>query len=452
MTMSPVKTVILNCTEAVYPQDWLDRRVKEFTNALRTCPTLDIYAALDLRDETSSKAAGMFLETAAADLILVNMASWHITPYVISAIRKHTATPLLVYSMGGRYDETGKLHSPAGPAGLTALTPALRDFGFRFKVIYEEPGSDVKSAEIEAFAQVVAARKKVLNSRIGLIGYANMGLYTCAYDKTHVQKKLGVEIEDYFSYEIGKRMDEESDEKIAALCREIRETVTFTNDVDDETLGRTLRLYSVMKEKAKERDLAAISIKCVCGVTEHMGIKPCMVQSLLANKDLSVICECDALGLVTNVIMSAVTGQTSVFMENYEFLSKEVLVGICGFLPKDFVDGEFKFKASKLGSFFLGISCVSAAKTGPITFGRLFRKGDGYAMFLSRAEARKPMKWTELGWEEPTPDFPSLLIEPEMPISHYVDLCPGQHIILVQGDHYEKISQLCRLMDIEVVS
>lgn len=450
--MNKVNVAVLNCKESVYPQAWLDDRIDAFMDGLRQCGSIQVVYSAEVRNEDTAKIAATALNTIDPDMILINLASWHITPQIVSVIKNKKATPLLIYSMGGRKDETGKLHSPAAPAALTALTPALKELGYRFKVIYEESGADLKLAEIEQYAQVIAAYKKVTNARIGLIGYADMGLYTCAYDKTHVQKHLGLEIEDYFSYDIGKKMDNADAAVIAAVKEEIKSSVVFTNEVSDYALDRAARLYTVMKDKANDRGLDAISIKCVCGATECMGINPCMAQSLLSNKDLSVICECDAMGLITNVMMSAISGKTSVFMENYEFLKKEVLVGICGFLPRDFADGPFQFKASRLGDFFIGISCISKVKTGKITFGRLFKKGDGYGMFLSRAEARSPMKWTELGWEEPTPDFPSLLIEPEMDISHYVENCPGQHIIIVQGDYYDQMCELCKLMGIEVVS
>jgi hypothetical protein len=61
------------------------------------------------------------------------------------------------------------------------------------------------------------------------------------------------------------------------------------------------------------------------------------------------------------------------------------------------------------------------------------------------------MKWIELGWEEPSPDFPSVLLKLDIPVSEYVDKVPGQHIILVHGDWIEQLSELCRLMNIRVV-
>ena len=87
---------------------------------------------------------------------------------------------------------------------------------------------------------------------------------------------------------------------------------------------------------------------------------------------MQIICECDAYGLVTSIILSTVTGQTSAFVEHYEVFDKEVLVGVCGFIPQDFIDGDFEIKSANLGEYNTGISNVSKLKCGEITYGRFY--------------------------------------------------------------------------------
>jgi L-fucose isomerase-like protein len=450
--MKKARALLLHCWEEVYPVQWLKTVIDEMETGIRSLDSVEIAGSYELKNNLTAAEAVSGTEKLTFDFIIVNIVSWHITPYIMSVLKNHPDKPLLVYSTGGRTDASGKLHSPASPAALTALTPVLKDLGYRFKVIYEKPNEPHKFNRIGKYAHIISAYKQITNARIGLIGYADMGLFTCVYDKTEVFKKLGIEIEDYFSYEIGKVMDDTPQSVIDTVKSDIKARTVFTNEVSDAALDRAARLYYAMKNKADDRGLSALSIKCVSGATKFMGINPCMAQSLLADRNFAVICECDAHGLITTVMLSALTGRTAVFMENYEFLDEQVLAGICGFLPKDFSDGEHMFKSSRLGDFFIGISCVSKVKTGPITLARLFKKGGSYAMFLSRAETMPPMKWTELGWEEPTPDFPSLLIKPEIGMERYVAECPGQHIVIVQGDCLDAMKDLCALMDIEVIS
>ena len=444
------RVMLLCCGESVYPCEWLYEYYTEIRHGLTELDielagahlVIDEHAIVPIREE---------LKNTEFDVIVVHFVSWHISGYVTSIIKDYKHIPILAWATGGR-TRNGKLHSPASAAGITAFLPVLKEMGFKYKAIYEKPDEPHRFKDVEQYARTARAYAKVKNSRVGLVGYADMGLYTCSYDKTAVFTKLGIDVEDYFSYEIGERMSKVSDEEIQDIAAGIKSKFRFENEVSRQALDKIARLYSVLKSKVEERGLDAISIKCVQGVTKYMGVNPCMAQSLLAGRDLSVICECDAYGLITNMMMSMLTSQTAAFMENYEFFDNEILVGTCGFLPLDFADGELKARSANLGDFFIGMSNVSKARTGVVTFARLFKENDCFRMFAARGEAKDPPKWIELGWEEPTPDFPSLLIKLEMSAQRYMETVPGQHIIISYGDCLEQLKDLCAMMDIEVVT
>ena len=239
-------------------------------------------------------------------------------------------------------------------------------------------------------------------------------------------------------------------EEVAAAVAEIKADMVCENVIKDEVIARIARLYLVMKGKKDQRGLDAISIKCVFGVN-NLGFNACLAQSLLANKDTSVICECDAYGLATGIMLSRVTGQCSAFVENYEAFDDTVLVGVCGFIPKDMTEGDWRFRSANLGEYNTGISNVSRMKLGQITYGRLYESKGQYKMFLARGEAKDHIKWTEAGWNEPTPDFPSFLLDPGMSVQHYLENVPGQHILFVYGDYLEDMKLFCKFMGIEVV-
>ncbi len=447
--MKKVNAIILNVGEQQYPQDFLANAAEEICAEIRKMDVnvTEIFSVMNFNDAVvvSEKISGI-----EPDLFIINFFSWHITPNVMHIIKNYRQVPLLIWGIGGVTDKTGKLHSPAAAAGITGFLPVVKEFGFKYKVILEKPDSPHAYKEAADFIHSVSAAKTIRSSRIGLIGYADMGLYTCAYDKTQLFRKIGIDIENYCGYEIADLMTAFSEDKVKAAMQEIRSITSAQNDIPDKALEKVTRLYLAMKDKADGRNLDAISVKCVDGITK-LGFNPCLAQSLLADKDLSVICECDAYGLVTSIILSSVTGQTSAFVEHYEVFDDEVLVGVCGFIPRDFIDGDFKIKSANLGEYNTGISNVSKLKCGSVTFGRFFASNGKFKMFLSKGETTPSPKWTELGWEEPTPDFPAVLLKPDMVMDEYIEKVPGQHIIMVYGDYFEKIKEVCGLLDIEVV-
>lgn len=447
--MQKIDVVMLHLGEEQYPQDYLDKVAVELREQVgkMDCNLMGSYKIMCFADAERTVEA---LKGKQVDLFIVNFLSWHITPYVMHLLKNYRETPLLIWGIGGTTDGTGKLHSPAAAAGVTGFMPIIKEFGFKYKLILTKPDSDHAFDQVADYIHSVSCAKTVRASRIGLIGYADMGLYTLAYDKTGLFKKLGIDIEDYSGYEIANLMQAFPQEKVQQTIDWIKATTKSENVIADKAMENVARLYLAMKDKSDGRNLDAIAVKCVNGITK-LGFNPCLAQSLLADKDVSVICECDAYGLVTSIILSTVTGNASAFVEHYEVFDNEVLVGVCGFIPKDFIDGDFKIKASNLGEYNTGISNVSKLKTGEVTYGRFYNENGKFKFFLCHGNTKPSPKWTELGWAEPTPDFPAVLLELEMPVQKYIENVPGQHVIMVYGDHVEKIKTVCDLLDVEVV-
>jgi len=448
MKLEKIRVAVLSVGDQQYPQDRLGEVISRVRSAISALPCVaEAVAATIMNDEDATRAE-LALKDQHFDAIVVNYVSWHITPFVMRTLKHFRDTPVLVWGIGGR-TQNGKLDAPAAAAGVTAIVPLLKQMGYRYEVICEKPDEALRIEACDLFLRQAAAAKAVRSARIGLVGYADMGLYSCAYDKTLVFDRLGVDIEDYYSSEMLEKMDAFSEREVAAVIADIHRDFTFTNNIPDSVLNRVCRLYLAMADKRDQRGLDAISIKCVNGVTK-MGFNPCLAQTLLADKDVSVICECDAYGMLTGIMFSRATGQASAFVENYEVFDGAVLVGVCGFIPKDFVDGDQRIRSANLGEFNTGISNVSRMKTGKVTYGRLYQAGDAYRMFLAEGEALPSPKWTESGWAEPTPDFPSVLLKPGMDVQTYLENVPGQHIIMVYGEHLEEMKLLCKLLGIEV--
>ena len=448
MKLEKIRVAVLSVGDQQYPQDRLGEVISRVRSAISALPCVaEAVAATIMNDEDATRAE-LALKDQHFDAIVVNYVSWHITPFVMRTLKHFRDTPVVVWGIGGR-TENGKLDAPAAAAGVTAIVPLLKQMGYRYEVICEKPDEALRIEACDLFLRQAAAAKAVRSARIGLVGYADMGLYSCAYDKTLVFDRLGVDIEDYYSSEMLEKMNAFSGGEVAAVIADIHRDFTFTNNIPDSVLNRVCRLYLAMADKRDQRGLDAISIKCVNGVTK-MGFNPCLAQTLLADKDLSVICECDAYGMLTGIMFSRATGQASAFVENYEVFDDAVLVGVCGFIPKDFVDGDQRIRSANLGEFNTGISNVSRMKTGKVTYGRLYQAGDAYRMFLAEGEALPSPKWTESGWADPTPDFPSVLLKPGMDVQIYLENVPGQHIIMVYGEHLKEMKLLCKLLGIEV--
>ena len=198
---------------------------------------------------------------------------------------------------------------------------------WRYKHIYDYPDSEPKFEEVIRFSKIVDTIEALNGSRVGAMGYCDMGLYSLMLDGVAFKKQLGMDIEDIFSYEAGKSADEVPWEEVDKVVEEIRTDLRFDGEPTYEQLEKTARLTCALRNIARERKYLGVTMKCVYGVSRHMGFTPCLTQALLS-KNITSICESDVPGLVTNVILKQLTGQSATFMENYECYQDKALVDL----------------------------------------------------------------------------------------------------------------------------
>jgi L-fucose isomerase-like protein len=282
------------------------------------------------------------------------------------------------------------------------------------------------------------------------MGYCDMGLYALMIDGVALKRQLGMDIEDIFSHEVGNLAESASAEEVNAVVEEMKGHLEFDQEPSFEQLEKTARLTVALRRKVTERKYLGVTMKCVYGVSRYMGFTPCVTQALLS-KDVVSICESDAAGLITEVLLRQISGKPATFMEHYEYFTDKILVGVCGFVPFDMATGaKVPCKCSGWGGF-TGLYETPEVKMGTVTIARLLSENGKLKMFLLAAEAQKPMKWAELGWAEPMPQFPSFLLKPSCTVESYINNVPAQHVNVIYGDYTAQLRDLCMLTGIEVI-
>lgn len=442
-----MKTAFVSFGFFAYPLEFIQTESRKIYDGLITRGLdADYFGPVIDPDESTKVLEKMKSES--YSLIIAHITTWTTSPTVIRVLREFSNTPILVWAIGG-CTQKGTLISPAGAAGASALLHPLKQMGIRYKYLYDFPDNEPKYSEVLAFVRIASAIQALNGTRVGVMGWCDMGLYSLMLDGIALKRQLGMDIEDIFSIEISKLADEISGDEISVMIAGMRSRLVFDEEPSDSQLERTARLTLALQKKIRERGYVGVTMKCVYGVSRYMGFTPCLTQALLAQETTS-LCESDAPGLITQVILQRLTGQTSTFLENYEYYHDSVLAGVCGFVPFDLAK-EKKVPCMCAGwGGFTGIYETPEMKEGRITIARLYSEGGSLKMLLTGADAKVPSKWAELGWTEPMPKFPSLLVNPDCGVKAYAEGMVSQHINIVYGDHLDSIRDFCRFTDIEI--
>jgi len=387
------------------------------------------------------------------DFLIVCITGWIPSHTVIRVTSEFKEKPMILWGLAGKWTNGGsKLATTAAQAGTTSLRKPMEDMGYRFKYVYDIPGSESNIQSIITFAKAASAVSRLKRSKVGMMGYRDMRLYGTMFDGVSLKKKTGVEIEFFEMLEIVQRMEKVSEDEVEKTIGHISKEWRFLKKPDPEMLKYGVRIYHALKEKIIESNYDAVSLIDVDGMKKLLHMPPSLVFMLIANEMKKyTIPENDSLGAVTQLITGYATGQISAYMEFYEFMSDRLLIGVPDYVPMEVIDGDLKVLPTSFGKLSEGILNVSKVKTGKVTLARLGNYGSDYTMHIVTGTAVEPASWEEVGWEPPAPQLPSLEVILDTPVDDFAQKVMGQHYIVTYGDNTEVLSDICRLLNITII-
>ena len=399
---------------------------------------------------TANKAVEM-LNKENLTCLVVCVAGWIPTHAVIKVTDEFSNTPILLWGLCG-WNEAGKIITPAGQAGTTAIRPAFEALGYRFKFVYSIINKPSPMDKINAFLKASKAAVKLRSARVGTMGYRDMLLYGTQFEGTSLRRQIGVEVEPFEMLEMVQTMETLDSESVNDSVEWVKNNWTFIKPCEDEVIRKAVSYALALGEKIKSRGYEAITLIDVDGMKKLLSYPPAMVFMLLHKLyGIETIPENDVLGNVTQLMLKYITGTTIPYLEYYEFFENSVLAGVPDFVPCSVVDGEVRLLPAAFGQLASAPMNVSSVKTGYVTCVRLVYINGTYKLHMYTGEAKKPPLWEEFGWEPPAPQLPSLEIVPDScTVEEFSQKVSSQHVLVAYGDHTETIKDLCSLLDIEI--
>ena len=382
------------------------------------------------------------------DFLIANIINWIEVRGVTRVLLEFREKPVLLYSFGG-FTEGDTLISPAAGAGSTTMRYPLERWGFKFKYLFNGPDSPMDVDGIIRFGRAVQVAKRLRKTRVGMVGFNDMGLYTTCFNALRLRDQIGPEIESLDMLQLQRKMDALDDKAVK------NETARVTKDWEyplgkpkEEVIELAIRMYMATAQICKEKNFSGFSYKCVDGVDLEMGLTHAVPSSLVASAGYPYIDENDVGNLVAQLMLKWLSGQEVMFVEHYEHHPDWILLGEDGYIPNGMMEGNPQIK--DVSTVLLGgIAHCSNMKLGRMTLACLSEDDGGYRMHIVTGEGKEPPQWVEMG--VPLPSWPSVKFFPDASVRSILDHVQSQHFAAVFGDYVEELVNLCYLLDIKPV-
>jgi L-fucose isomerase-like protein len=382
------------------------------------------------------------------DFLIANIINWIEVRGVTRVLLSFRDRPVLLYSFGG-FTEGDTLISPAAGAGTTAIRYPLEQWGFRFKYLFNAPDAPMDTGGIVAFGRAAQVSRKLRTTRVGMIGYNDMGLYTTCFNALRLRDQIGPEIESVDLLQLERRMNALETEVVKnEIARITRNWEYPLGKPKDEVIERAIRMYLATVEICREKNFSGFSYKCVDGVDLEMGLTHAVPSALVASAGIPYVDENDVGNLVAELMLKWLSGQEVMFVEHYEHHPEWILLGEDGYIPNGMMQGNPQIK--DVSTVLLGgIAHCSKMKQGRMTLACLSEDHDGYRMHIVTGEGKEPPQWVEMG--VPLPSWPSVKFYPDGSVRSILDHVQSQHFAAVFGDYVQELVDLCYLLGIKPV-
>jgi len=426
-----------------YPDELMKKFRAASANHLKRLG-IDVRAVPNVINFADARKAREAIASEDFEFIVVVVMSWLEATNVIEAIRDFAHKPILLWSHTMWQEE--KKWLTLGPIpGAGVLRQAFEELRWDFKFVYGQPGDKKLDADMLVFARAAHAKHHLQRTRIGLLGYLSMGMYSAAFDHLGLLRDFGPEVDQIDQYILIKRLEAVTAEQVKPLIAKAKKEWDIAKAVRPRDLEITLKMYYALKQLAKERNWDCLTVKCQYELSKDFGYTPCVPLSMLGN-ELPCSCEGDIPLIAAQIAMHHITGQIVAYGDIHTVEPDGVIMGACGFAP--FKLGQGRPKVDRTTTLYEGLANCTIYKEGEITFARMGYTPDRkLKMHVAFGKTHRPRDFQEVGC------LPYPAMEVDLPGlgDQFAQGMLSQHYAICYGDCRAELRELLRLTGIEGV-
>lgn len=387
------------------------------------------------------------------DAVLLYLISWVDMNVAVDLLNALSNKPCVVWSVDW-FEHKGKRTHLGAPAALLPIKGSLEQMGIGFSYLYGNPGKDGLPEELSAVLDAAGAIAALAQSRIGMVGFAALGMYPGMVHPLRIKKLFGTEIVPIDNYTLVKMCDENlGDEALLRNAGPLADKCTLTEPIAEKDERTCVAMTEAIRQLVARHGLSAITLKCCFELASDYGFAPCVPLSTLSD-DCVVSCESDIPVTMTQLILHQLARKPSPYVDVMMMGESRMYCACCGFGAFGYArDGERRIAYSGTGECeselsFGRVINTSRYEDGTYTLARLNVPLEGKPfMHVITGENRNDFEpFYELGCKE----YPSLGLIVQQPTDRIMDALGSQHLALVEGNMTPKLRHFCRFAGIEM--
>ncbi len=393
------------------------------------------------------------------DLFIMMIGTWTNANIALAALNVLRGKNFILYTYnnlgpGMKCDISQRLF---GYTGAIEIKNSIDQMGLkdRYSFLIGSPDDHRIIDRIIKISKTAALISKLRTSRIGLIGYYTMGMYSATFDPITVKEKFGISIEhlgeNILINEISKA-DEGDAKEIAKKTMECC-TVVDPKKTDYKEFVENGKMYLAYKKLIEDYKLDAINTKCDPEMGVHFGRCSCLSHSLLVDEGIMAACEGDIHQTISMMILHYLSDKPVMFLDivgaceqnnSLQFIS-------CGFapttIPNDSKDVKLypQMQDAKGGGITQAYTLQSGEKVTIFRIDETYPRGHYSGHIISGTSSKSEKIWKEWPAAE-------VVLKGDKAWDHFSQNCTADHFALVLGDYSEELKIFSKLMGFETIN
>jgi L-fucose isomerase-like protein len=439
--LSPPRVAVIPFAYPDYPPLDIQRQIEQSLKMVEVSGVQVIPIPAVITSNDVPKALAM-LRSLDFDLLLALLVSWTEAPLFVATLKPFFSKPILLWSHT-IYSEDGVGLTLGALPAAGVLRETLEEMEAHFWFMYGMPGDPGLEKTVQTLARSASAVRTLSTSRVGLLGYASMGMYTGTIDHTQVRHQLGPEIDQMDQYEIVARFNGMAEDPPLASVPQAAGW-QLGEKVVEKDLRRSFRMLEAIRSLAAERAWDALTVKCQYELSRTFGMAPCLALSILGD-EVVTSCEGDLPLVLSQLLLHYLTNAPTSYGDLHNVTATHTLWGACGFAPLSYAHG--KPLINKHTALYEGLLNSSPYKTGPVTLARLGARKGHFKLHIASGTAELPPPFHEVG----CPTYPFVNVAMNGDILAFMQNISSQHYAIVYGNLITELQQVGRMLDIEVI-